>query len=202
MDFLRVKYIKLQDIAKRTTLKGCNYLNAALSQKRGAILVTGHLGNWELAGIYLSSLGYPLSAVVEDIPAMNNFLNSLRVKTGMEVILTSQPQAIINAIKKNRIVVLLADRPVTQHGIEISFLNGRKKIPLGPAYFAYRFKVPVLVGYFVYTSNANCFAAEIVPLSFPEDLNIKMLTIALIKQLSSYISKYPTQWFVMRNEWC
>ncbi len=201
IDFFAIKKLNFSHLHSRVQIRGLHHLDNLVKNQTAGILVTGHLGNWELAGIYLGALGYPLCAVVEDVGKPVKFLNELREKTGMETILTSETRKIIKAIKNRKIIVLLGDRDVTGTGLETPFLNGRKKLPLGPAYMAKKFNLPLLLGYFVYTKEGNYFEALAEPLNYSQNIDIIKLHQLIASQLGLYIKKYPTQWIVFQDEW-
>ncbi|MCS7258939.1 MAG: lysophospholipid acyltransferase family protein [candidate division WOR-3 bacterium] len=201
-DFYQVKKLNLNTLKQRVRITGLNYLDDLVKNRASGILVTGHLGNWELAGIYLAALGYPLTAVVEDIGPLVEFLLELREKTGMETILTTETRKVIKAIRAKRILVLLGDRDVTKTGVLTPFLYGQKKLPSGPAYLAKRFNLPVFSGYFVYTPDYNYFKAQIEPVKFPLDSDVRGIQCLIADKIGSYIKKYPTQWIVFQDEWC
>lgn len=191
---------KLEKLISKT--QGIENLDRALTQKKGAILITAHLGNWDLAGVYLASLGYPLTAVVENIPEMSNLHNFFRTKSGMETVFTFEVKKMLNALHQNRILVLLADRDLTNRGIIVNFLSGRKKIPTGPAAFTLKHQVPILFGYFVLDEKRKKYQAYISEPYYPKNnLTNTALTQFIANQLSNYIKQFPTQWFVFQDEW-
>ncbi len=63
VDFLRFERIDTGYLKKNIRLKNLNYIDASLSEGRGALLVTAHLGNWELGGVVISMVGYSFLTV-------------------------------------------------------------------------------------------------------------------------------------------
>lgn len=203
-DLLRVPILDKQTLNRIVILNGKENLSNALAQNRGAILITGHLGNWDLAGVYVASLGFPLTAVVEEIPGHSDFFNFLRTRTGMEIVYTRERDKMITALEQNRVLVLLADRPVTGKGIKVKFLNGEKLIPQGAAFFALKYNTPICFGYFVLNENKNnkkIYQAEISEPIYPKNQTPGELTQTIADRLSDYIRQFPWQWFVFQDEW-
>ncbi|MEO0084127.1 MAG: hypothetical protein ABIJ94_00135 [candidate division WOR-3 bacterium] len=191
---------KLQKLILKA--QGIENLDRALANKKGAILITAHLGNWDLAGVYLASLGYPLTAVVEDIPEMSNMHNYFRIKGGIETVFTFEIKKMINALHRNRVLVLLADRDLTNRGIIVNFLAGKKKIPTGPQAFTLKYQAPILFGYFVLDEKRRKYQAYISrPYYFKNNFANTEITQFIADQLSNYIKQFPTQWFVFQDEW-
>lgn len=201
-DKLRIPIFDYEVLKKMVDVSGTSNFDKALSFNRGAILITAHLGNWDLAGVYVSYLGYPLTAVVEEIPGLSDFYNFLRTRTGMETVFMRERDKMTEALTKNRILVLLGDRDLTGRGIPVKFLSGEKKLPRGPAAFALKYDVPILFAYFVLNNDKKKpYKIEISGLIFPENQTQEELTQLIADRLSDCVSKFPLQWFVFKDEW-
>jgi len=201
-DLFRIPVYDKDTLLNIVNVKGTENLDKALKLNRGVILITAHVGNWDLAGVYVASLGYPLTAVVEEIPELSDFYNFLRTRTGMETVFMRERDKMITALRNNRILVLLGDRDLTNRGIPVKFLSGEKSIPRGPAAFAIKYNVPIIFGYFVLNDNRkNSYIAEISEPIFPEDRSFEELSQIIANRLGEYIGRFPTQWFVFRDEW-
>jgi KDO2-lipid IV(A) lauroyltransferase len=201
-DKLRIPVFDKDTLKNMVESKGFENLSKALALNRGAILITGHIGNWDLAGVYVASLGYPLTAVVEEIPGLSDFYNFLRTSTGMETVFMREKDKMITALKNNRILVLLGDRDLSGRGITVKFLSGEKTVPRGPAAFALKYNAPIMFGYFVLNNDkTKLYKVEISEPIFPENRSFEELSQIIADRLSDYVSQFPTQWFVFRDEW-
>jgi KDO2-lipid IV(A) lauroyltransferase len=201
-DLLRIPVFNRDNLKNKVEVSGLQNLLKGLELKRGVILVTGHIGNWDLGGVYLASLGYPLTAVVEEVPGLSDFFNYLRTKTGMETIFMRERDKMITALKNNRILVLLGDRDLTGHGMRAKFINGERAIPQGIAAFAAKYKAPLIFGYFALNNNKDKYykayiSEPIVPYNHTHGQLIQIIA----DQLANYVGQLPTQWFVFRDEW-
>ena len=69
-------------------LTGMQQAADTLLRRRGAILLTGHYGNWELLGFVLATFGFPLTAVMRplDNPYLNDFLTQVRARRGLQLL--------------------------------------------------------------------------------------------------------------------
>lgn len=194
---------RLTYLEKIVQVQGLEHLDQVLKLNQGAILVTGHLGNWDLAGVYLAGMGYPLTAVAEEIPGLSDVYNLIRTRTGMEIVYIREKEKMAQALENNRILVLLGDRDLTGRGQLVNFLNGKKRIPRGPAGFAIKYQAPIVFGYFVLNQEKSkkVYQAEVSEPIFPQNLTQENLLQLIADKLSEYIRKYPLQWFVFRDEW-
>lgn len=185
------------------------YMNRTLAQKKGAILVTAHIGNWDLAGVFMAALGYPLSAVVEQIPrGWTKTFNRYRCATNMETIPISDLRAMTRAIHHRRILTLVADRDLTKHGILCPAFDARRSFPKGPAAYSLKYKIPLVIGYFVAQNKPGHppYLSVIDPqLQFKPTgqlhADIASFTRLIASRLNEIIRSYPDQWFVFQTGW-
>ena len=113
VDFFRFKKLDAEYLKKNIRLKNLNYIDESLSKGAGAILVTAHLGNWELGGVVISILGYPFLTVAlpHKSKMVNEFFNSQRESKGMRVLsLGNAAKGCLKALRKNEVLALAADR--------------------------------------------------------------------------------------------
>ena len=129
---------------------GWNVIEDAVRLGRGIILVTGHLGNWELGGAYLAARGIPVDAIVRHManPKFDRYLNRTRASLGVRVVYDDQAvRQTPRALREGRLVAFLADQGVL--GLASTFVPffGRlAKTPRGPAVFALRLDAPIVFG--------------------------------------------------------
>jgi KDO2-lipid IV(A) lauroyltransferase len=184
-------------------------LRTVLAMNRGVVLVTPHLGNWDLAGVFLSALGIPISAVVEPVPRgwMKTY-NRYRGALAMETIPIPDTGAIGNALERRRLLALVADRDLSGSGILLPAFGAQRSYPRGPATYALRYGCPVVVGYFVFQHRPGrppYFAEVKPPLNFSPtgnyETDIPAFTRIIAEELNGLISRYPDQWLVFNPGW-
>ncbi|HWO88782.1 MAG TPA: lysophospholipid acyltransferase family protein [Gemmatimonadales bacterium] len=124
-------------------------LDEALALGRGVLVLTGHIGNWELAGAYVAARGYPVSAVVK--PPSNPYVAAhaerVRRRLGIETI--AMPEArtrVPEALRENRVVGLVADQGAIRSNVWSPFFSRPTRTPVGPGLFAARTGAPVVFG--------------------------------------------------------
>jgi KDO2-lipid IV(A) lauroyltransferase len=121
----------------------------ALAKGRGAIILTGHLGNWELAGAYLAATGFPLAAVVKapSNPYVARQTERVRQRLGIESVDMPEAKTVIpGVLRANRAVALVADQGALRSNIWAPFFGRPTKTPAGPGLFHVRTGAPVLFG--------------------------------------------------------
>ncbi len=184
-------------------------LDRALAPGRGAILVTAHIGNWDFAGAFLTALGYPLSAVVEPIPAgWTRTFNRYRSATDMETIPIPERRTMKRAIERRRVLTLVADRDLTGRGVLCPAFDARRAFPRGPAAYSLKYRLPVVVGHFVHQRGPGRPpyvgrigpALEFSPTGSTDD-DIVRFTRIIAGELNRIIARHPDQWLVFRADW-
>ncbi len=184
-------------------------LDRALEPGRGAILVTAHLGNWDLAGVCLTAEGYPLAAAVEPIPAgWSRTFNRYRAVSGLETIPITDGRGFNRAIRRHRLLTLVADRDLTGRGILCPSFDAQRSFPKGPAAFALKYNLPVVLGYMVFQNRPGRppYLGIIEPaFEFKPTGNrtrdIEKFTQLIARRINNAISRYPDQWLVFRAGW-
>ncbi len=119
-----------------------------LAAGRGALLVTGHLGNWEASNWALRHLGIGLRAVVRtlDDPLLDSLVTRLRGGEGVVIRKWGAARGILRAVREGACVGLLGDQNAGKHGVFVPFFGLEAcTFPLPGALHA-RFDVPLYVG--------------------------------------------------------
>jgi lauroyl/myristoyl acyltransferase len=199
-DFFYVPRWDLKRVKKRVRIEGIELLDEGLSYGKGVIALTAHIGNWELAGIVASILGYRVTAVAIPYlnPSVTRIYKTRRNFKGLEVILTgSNPKSILKALKENRILALLGDRVFTERGIQIKFLGMETTMPRGPSSLAVRTNAYFVAGFFVMEGKNYRFFFKRIPqpadkLSEEEKTNFLLQKGADV--IEKVILNYPDQW--------
>jgi len=113
-------------------------MRAALEEGKGLLLLTCHLGNWEVMAQCLSCIDAPVTLVMYDgvQPRVKAALEELSQARSFDVLYTDGGPAsaagILAALRRGSIVGMMADRTLAGRGVELDFLGGRATFPVGP----------------------------------------------------------------------
>jgi len=218
VDFFRFSKLDIDYIKRNIKLENIRYFDDALALGKGAIVLTAHLGNWELGGVVASLLGYPLWAVAlpHKDKRVNNFFNSQREGKGMKVIpLGKAVRLCLNLLKENKIIALVGDRDFTSKGVVMDFFGRSTFLPEGPAAFALKTGAAIVPGFMVRNADDTFTLRIEKPLQFTlknskihsrQEKEDQAADLAgLIKQykttIEDYIRAYPDQWYMFRKFW-
>lgn len=193
---------------------GGDQLDAALQAGGGAILVSPHLGNWELGGFFLAQKGLRLNVLTfrEPDERVNAARERARAGQGINFIYvdrndTSPLAAVeaVNALRRNEVVVLLGDRDGSSQTKEVEFFGKKVAVPLGPAYLSLVTGAPV-IPVFVVLEKGQYAAVMEDPIVFQGDRGNRQQIIdlgmkRLMEVFEEYIRRYPDQWYNFFDYW-
>jgi KDO2-lipid IV(A) lauroyltransferase len=207
-DFFRFPLIDQEYVKKNIKLENLNYIDESLKKGKGLIIVSGHLGSWELGGVALSLLGYSVAGVVlkHKQKLVNDFFKQQRENKGLHAIeLSDAPRKCMEYLKQNKIIILLVDRDFTQNGLVVEFLNKKTLLPKGAAVFSLKTGAPIIPG-FIVRNNDNTFTLHFdspIEPAISNDINfdIESLMKRYLFVIEGYIKKFPTQWLIFKEFW-
>lgn len=204
VDFFRFPKIDTDYIKRNVRLENIHYLDQAISKGKGTVILSAHLGNWELGGVVIALLGYPfwVVALPHKDKRVNNFFNSQRESKNIKVIpLGKAVRQCLNVLKENKIVGLVGDRDFTQKGMVLDFFDKPTFLPEGPAAFSLKTGAPI-VPVFMLRNNDDSFTLKIEePIESTEVYTERELIIRCKAIIEDYIRKYPDQWHMFRRFW-
>lgn len=190
---------KIEKLVGKVEVEGIEHL-----EKKPAILITGHIGNWELMAQVLGRKGVPLFAMAKRsyMNIFTDFLIKLRKKGKVETILRSEensPKLLLKAIKENKVLGFLIDQDTKADSLFVPFFSVPASTPKGPVEIAIKKNLSLVFGYLIRKGALKYFIKiERVDLSgiWIEDA-LKILNL----KLEEVISKHPTQWVWVHRRW-
>jgi len=210
VDFFRMPNLTRKDIDKRVKVFGIGNIDSVLKQNRGAIILTCHIGNWEMGGVVMAMLGYDMSAVAlsHKHREINNFFIKQREQQGMKVIpVNFIMKRCISALRQKGLLALVGDRDFTNNGIVMNFFGVPTSIPKGPAVLSLKTDSPIVPGVFIREGRVNyklIFDSPIEVKQEPgisQDEIIRKATERFIPMMEKYIKMHPEQWLIFRKFW-
>lgn len=206
--FLRMDGMDPDEVRQRTVVEGLDAVREAMEQGRGAVIVTGHFGNWEIGGAALAARGLPTDvvAVRQNNPLFDRDLVAMRERFGMRVLEKRKaPRRALGSLRAGRVVALVADQNV-HGGVFVDFFGVPAATARGPALFACRVGSPVFLGIALRLPGA---AARYRVLLREISLHrgglgqeaIARLTQAHQSALEEWVRAEPTQYFWHHRRW-
>lgn len=177
----------------------------------GFIMLSSHVGNYEMAGYTLVSEKKPFKALVYGGETATVMENRLRILGHNHISLVpisgdmSHVFIMSDALSKGEILSMSGDRVVGSKTVECSFFGGKAKFPAGPFALAAQRDARMLA-VFVMKESVDSYHVRIREVSIDGNGETKRERIGLLAQrfaseLESIVRKYPTQWFNYYNFW-
>ena len=193
----------------RLTISGGEHVTAALAHGKGLLLVSGHLGNWEILPIAGHQFGLAGASVARPAnnPYVNAWLEKRRTRFGLNELVSKGAQGtrrIYGLLRKGACVCLLADQRASE-GIQIPFFGRDALTTPAPALLALKLGVPI-----VPVSNermggarfhVRAYPALDVPNTGDATQDLIILTTAINSFLEGQVRAAPEQWLWIHRRW-
>ena len=187
---------------------GVAILKRLLDEKKGGILISAHIGNFEIAEHFFGEidLDFQINLVTTDLEhsAIKNYLERLRQKSPIKFIIIKDDLSHIfeinGALTKNELVCFTGDRYFEGvKSLSENLLGKEANFPAGPFLIASRLKVPVVFVYVMKEANLHyhLYTRE----SAVKHRDEKALLKAYTESVESMVRKYPLQWFNYFDFW-
>lgn len=208
IDFFRFDRIDKEFLEKNTRIEGREHFDQALAKGRGGIILSAHMGNWELGAVITALLGYPLYVVAlrHKDKKVDKFFNSQRENKGVKVIpIDKAGRSCIDILKENKFLALVGDRDFNEKGLLLNFFGKPALFPKGPAVFALKTGASIIPAFVINNRDgSHTFkiekALEFEPTGNKNEDIVKIMS--SYKQIFEYyIRKYPEQWYMFRRFW-
>ena len=206
---LRLSKLDAAAIVQRTVPRGWDEMEAALAERKGVLLVTGHYGNWEIAAATVAARGIPIAAIVrrQGNRLVNDRLNELRRRLGVETITQREaPSRVPRLLRKGGVVGIVGDQDARRAGIFVPFFGRPASTHRGPALFAIKLGTPVFSCVARRLPEGGVryeVAGERVPVVRTGDLeaDVRALTAELAARLEAQVRVAPEQYFWFHRRW-
>lgn len=202
--------LKRANIESVVVYEGLENYHNAVAQGRGVILLTGHIGAWELSVFAHSIYGYPMSFLARrvDNPLVERLAETNRGRFGNRSIdKKGSLREVLKTLKTGGVVGILADlNSAREEGVFVDFFGHPACTTAGVATLALRTGAVVLPGYILWDEAKQihrlCFEppVETINTGNPKD-DIVTNTARYAKVLEAVIRRHPDQWLWIHRRW-
>jgi KDO2-lipid IV(A) lauroyltransferase len=175
---------------------------------QGLLLVTGHLGNWEVVG-HIISFRKPLVAVARrmDNPLVQRFLLRRNPRRNIEIVTkhSADRYSLLRALRSGRSLGLIMDQHASSHGVEVPFFGLPARTVASPARLHLATRCPIVCGYGVRTGHLHFKLVYSEPLRFDlsgdREQDVRTILTELNRRLEAFIRRYPEQYLWSHRRW-
>jgi KDO2-lipid IV(A) lauroyltransferase len=209
MEILALLRMSRGDVLARCSLTGEEHLLQALSKGRGVVLVSGHLGNWEVGLQYLACrFNTPILLVVTPFwpRSVDAWATRLRTRFGNRVIDRKKAfPAMRQTIRDGGIVALMVDISRLKQSVEVAFFGHRARASHAAALLATRGGATVMPVFSHRTAEQRIAIELGPPLIFPRSRDLKedlrRNTQVLTDRVEAAVRQHPDQYFWVQKRW-
>ncbi|GAB3450835.1 phosphatidylinositol mannoside acyltransferase [Streptomonospora sediminis] len=198
-----------EQVLARVDCTGAEAVRSNTAAGRGVVAALPHMGNWDLAGAWITHCGIPLTTVAERVrpEALFERFAAFREGIGMEVLpLTGGPGhsagVLARRLRSGRLVCLLADRDLTERGVEVDLFGHRARMPAGPAALAERTGaalLPVTLWYAGERMRVHIHPEIPVPAAGGRSERVQAMTQELARVFENAIAEHPQDWHMLQR---
>lgn len=210
MESFRLPTWSRERIASGFTAQDLHYLTDGLASGKGVILALPHLGNWDLAGAWVTTkLETPFTTVAERLKpeTLYDRFVAYREGLGMEVLAhdASVFGTLARRLRDGGLVCLVADRDLSASGVEVKFFGETTRMPAGPALLAQQTGALLLPATLWYDDSPVMRGRVHPPVDVPETGSraekTSVMTQALADAFATGIADHPEDWHMLQRLW-
>jgi KDO2-lipid IV(A) lauroyltransferase len=205
-----LRSMPVEEVNRRFSITGMEHIEKAVAEGRGMIAALPHTGNWDAAGHWLAVNGYRMTAVAEELKPqeVSDLFYRHRRALGMNIVPLAAGRragtALVRLLAENHVVTLVADRDLTDRGVDVEMFGARRMLPAGPAYLSLVTGSPLSVAA-VYTTDGGWHTQINPPIQIERSgdmrTDVTTMTRVVAEQFERAIAAAPTDWHMFQPAW-
>jgi KDO2-lipid IV(A) lauroyltransferase len=208
-DLMRMPRARVEDLQPLLKLEGMEHLEAARAADKGVLVISAHMGSWEVTAAIWAATIAPVSLFAEELEPqeMYDWYRTTRARLGISVLplRRSGLRQVLKALESNEMVVTAVDRDMLGTGMLVDFFGRPARIPTGPASIALRTGAAILP-VCVYRLPDDTYQAEgsspvHVEASGDRAADERRINEQLVRHMEQIIRAHPEQWHMPHPIW-
>jgi KDO2-lipid IV(A) lauroyltransferase len=192
------------------SVEGWEHVEKLLAQDRAVIVITGHIGNWELLAGYVAGKGVPISAIARRIndPRLNQLMVDFRASNGVHSILRESPDSsreILRVLRGRNALGLVMDQDIMAPSVSVPFFGHLARTPVAAAALAVRKNLPVVPAFARRRPGGGHHFTIMEPIQPPNSGDRRFDVLVLTKQFNEIfeerIRANPAEWVWWHQRW-
>ena len=198
-----------EDILQKVRIKGKENLLNTIKSHKGVIMISAHIGNWEMCSLFLSCyMQKSVVVVAQNQPnIIERIIHKLRTSTGNTIISKKGAMIkLVRTLRKGKMIGLLIDQGTSRgEGVDVTFFGRKTNATYAASLLAARYNCPVLPVYCIRGSDAKLTVIVEPPLKLykTDDVrsDLQTNTQIMTDSVEKIISLYPEQWLWFHKRW-
>jgi KDO2-lipid IV(A) lauroyltransferase len=196
-----------EELAAQISVEGLEHLEAARARGRGVLVLTAHIGNWDVLGLWAAAK-HPLTIISKELRNrdLNRFWMEARARCGLKIVPAHNSyRDCLRVLKRGELLGFILDQNMTRdEGIFVEFFGRPACTTPGLAMLSAHAQAPVLPAFLVRNADDTMTLKLLPPLDPPPDRQpetLKQATQAYTKVVEQIIRHHPGQWIWMHRRW-
>ena len=197
-----------QRLAVGVETPGFAGVDRGMERGAGVLVAPMHFGNWDLGATIATARGYALTVVGESFghPGLDELVVGGREALGVRLVKMERAgPSLMRALRRNEMVAILIDRPLSEGGVRVRFFGEEVEVPAGPARLALRSGATVGAVAFPRRGAGRIDVLANFDLGFEPSgdsaRDVQALTQAIMSAHEAFIRQDPDQWYMFRAFW-
>ena len=208
-DLMQLPRARVGEMKGLLHVKGREHLEEARALGKGVLVVSAHMGSYEVVSAIWSATLTPVSFFAEELEPrpLYEWYRETRARLGISVLPLNRAglRRVTQALQDNEIVITAIDRDISGTGHVMPFFGKPAPIPMGPAALALRLGTPIVPA-FVYRLPDDSFMAEGLPMilataTADHRADEVRVTQEVLRHIEDFIRRHPDQWHVPHRIW-
>jgi lauroyl/myristoyl acyltransferase len=208
-DMTKLSQLRSQNLEGSVTVEGWHHLAKAVTDGRGTIIASAHLGNFEIVAQFLAARGIKTATFVEAFDSKAFLRNTaiLRRNNGCRILPVSRGAMRdgLQILRDGGTVAIVCDRDIQGNGMKVKFFGEETTLPSGAVSLALRTGATIIPLFCVRKSGNRSVIYIEPPLRLGNIVNrsdsIRANMERLVAVMEKYIRQYPEQWVVLEPIW-
>ena len=204
----RLISMKEEQLDDYILLEGEEHIKEALARGRGALVLTGHIGSWDLLCTITPRYGYPLTVITKKIKqeSLNQLWLDLRERFGVKFVPAHNSyRTCLKTLRQNELIGFILDQNmIDKEGVFVDFFGRPACTSPGLAFMSAQSKAPVVPA-FIQRLEDGRHRVTVHPLIEPpaarDQESIQQATQQYTKVLEDYIRQHPADWIWLHRRW-
>jgi Kdo2-lipid IVA lauroyltransferase/acyltransferase len=210
VEFCRMAWYTPENSRDWMSTEGLEHYLKAQARGKGVLVITGHLGAWELSSFYHSLMGHPMGMVIRrlDNRRLDAFVNGIRCMHGNYVLHKDDfGRGLLTAMRSGGTVGILMDTNMTPpQGEFVKFFGTEACTATGLAHVARKTGAAALPGFMLWEPSKKSYVLHFGPevhIPHTDDVAADILagTQLCTSAIESWIRRYPDQWLWIHRRW-
>ncbi|MDH4248491.1 MAG: lysophospholipid acyltransferase family protein [Deltaproteobacteria bacterium] len=207
-EFMLLGQASPAQVKRWMTLDNPEVLTKALAEGRGVLLVSGHLGNWELMSAAIVAAGHVYTMYVgkQKNPWADRFINAVRSAYGAHIVpKQGGMRGMIRSLRDNQVLGLLADQHFSRNRHFVNFFGRPVSVVPGPGALAMHSR-PALVFAESWREGGMKYRTRFTRLELPapsgnEEWDLLTVSQRISDAVETAVRRHPEQYFWMHRRW-